>query len=60
MHENSSHGYGRPAAGFDPKIQTRMGQQLRVTYREVMNQGVPDRHHELVERLGAAAAGPED
>ena len=48
--------HGRPAAGFDPGTQTRMGQQLRVIYREVMNQGIPDRHHELVERLGGAAA----
>lgn len=47
---------GRPTAGFDPGTQIRMGQQLRVMYREVMNQGIPDRHHELVERLGGGAA----
>jgi len=37
-----------------------MGQQLRVMYREVMNQGVPDCHHELVERLGGVAATASD
>ena len=45
----------RPASGFDPGTRKRMGQQLRVIFREVMNQGIPDRHHELVERLGGAA-----
>jgi anti-sigma factor NepR-like protein len=31
-----------------------MGQQLRVMYSEVMNQGMPDRHHDLLQRLDAA------
>jgi Anti-sigma factor NepR len=30
-----------------------MGQQLRVMYSEVMNQGMPDRHHDLLQRLDA-------
>jgi hypothetical protein len=43
----------RPAVRFDAETRTRLGQQLRVTYGEVMNQGVPDSHHQLLERLAA-------
>lgn len=42
---------GRPAVGFVPEIKTRMGQQLRVMYSRVMAEGVPDSHHELLQRL---------
>jgi len=42
-----------PAARFAPEIKTGMGQQLRVMYSEVMAEGVPDRHHELIQRLDA-------
>ncbi len=42
---------GHPAAGFGPEIKVRMGQQLRVMFGDVMNQGVPDCHHELLRRL---------
>ena len=59
MKETASHSDGGRTA-FDSKTQTRMGQQLRVMYREVMNQGVPDCHHELVERLGGVAATAPD
>jgi hypothetical protein len=45
---------GRPAIRFSPEINTRLGQQLRVLYSEVMNQGMPDRHHDLLQRLDAA------
>jgi hypothetical protein len=44
---------GRLAARFGPEINRRMGQQLRVMYSDVMNQGVPDRHEELLRRLDA-------
>ena len=44
---------GCPAARFVPEINTRMGQQLRVMYSEVMAEGVPDRHHKLLQRLDA-------
>jgi hypothetical protein len=44
---------GRPAARFGPEINMRLGQQLRVTYSDVMNQGVPGRHHELLHRIDA-------
>jgi hypothetical protein len=42
---------GRPAVRFDPEIRMRMGQQLRVLYGDVMNEGVPDRCQELLHRL---------
>jgi len=45
---------GRPAIEFGSEIKMRMGQQLRVMYSEVMNEGVPDRHHELLLRLQRA------
>jgi hypothetical protein len=41
------------AAKFGPEIKTRMGQQLRVMYSEIMNQGMPDGHHELLQQLDA-------
>jgi Anti-sigma factor NepR len=44
---------GRPAFKLGPEIKTRMGQQLRVMYGEVMNQGVPDCHEGLLRRLDA-------
>jgi hypothetical protein len=47
------HREGHPAARFSPEITTRMGQQLRMTYSDVMNQGMPDRHRELLQRLDA-------
>ena len=44
---------GRSAARFCLEINMRLGQQLRMTYSDVMNQGVPDRHHELLQRIDA-------
>jgi hypothetical protein len=41
----------RPQVGFGPEIKVRMGQQLRVMYSDVMNQGVPDHYSELLRRL---------
>ena len=32
-------------------VQARLGQQLRAMYDEVVNQGVPDRFEELLNRL---------
>ena len=32
-------------------VQARLGQQLRAMYDEVVNQGVPDRFTELINRL---------
>jgi hypothetical protein len=33
------------------EVQARLGQQLRAMYDEVLNQGVPDRFTELLNRL---------
>ena len=33
------------------EVQARLGQQLRAMYDEVLNQGVPDRFAELINRL---------
>ncbi len=48
---------GRRAPRFGPEFKTRIRQQLRVTYSDVMNQGVPDRHDELLRRLDAPERG---
>jgi hypothetical protein len=41
---------GKPAKlGRD--VQARLGQQLRAMYDEVVNQGVPDRFSDLLNRL---------
>ena len=32
-------------------VQAQLGQQLRAMYDEVVNQGVPDRFNELINRL---------
>jgi hypothetical protein len=40
-----------PAVGLGPDIKVRVGQQLRVIYGDVMDQGVPDRCSELLKRL---------
>jgi hypothetical protein len=40
-----------PAVGLGHNIKARVGQQLRVIYGDVMDQGVPDRCAELLKRL---------
>jgi hypothetical protein len=32
-------------------VQARLGQQLRAMYDDVVNQGIPDRFNELINRL---------
>jgi hypothetical protein len=44
---------GRPAFKLGNEIRMRMGQQLRVMYGDVMNQGVPDCHEGLLKQLDA-------
>jgi Anti-sigma factor NepR len=51
--KKTPHREGHRAARFGPEVTTRMGQQLRVMYGDVMNQGVPDHHSELLRRLDA-------
>jgi Anti-sigma factor NepR len=36
---------------LEADIKARIGQQLRAMYREVVNQGVPDRFSEILRRL---------
>ncbi len=40
-----------PAAKLGPDIKVRVGQQLRVIYGDVMDQGVPARCAEILKRL---------
>lgn len=41
-------------------VQARLGQQLRAMYDEVVNQGVPDRFSELINRLeGSGKKDPQ-
>jgi hypothetical protein len=60
MKEIPPHQGRHPAARFDFETKTRMGQQLRVMYGEVMNQGVPDCHREILKRLDARAGTARD
>jgi len=41
----------RPAVKLGPDIKVRVGQQLRVIYGDIMDQGVPDRCTELLKQL---------
>ena len=41
-------------AKLSREVQARLGQQLRAMYDEVMNQGVPDRFTDLLNRLDGA------
>lgn len=36
-------------------VQARLGQQLRAMYDDVVNQGVPDRFSDLIDRLEGSA-----
>jgi hypothetical protein len=38
-------------------VQARLGQQLRAMYDDVVNQGVPDRFSELINRLDGKKDG---
>jgi len=44
---------GAKPAKLGRDVQARLGQQLRAMYDEVVNQGVPDRFSELLNRLDA-------
>jgi hypothetical protein len=45
-----------PVAKLGPDIKSKIGQQLRVMYGEIVNQGVPDRFVEILRGLD----GPDD
>jgi hypothetical protein len=43
--------YAKSQARLGRDVQAKIGQQLRAMYDEVVNQGVPDRFAELLNRL---------
>jgi hypothetical protein len=45
---------GKPAK-LTRDVQARLGQQLRAMYDEVVNQGVPDRFAELIDRINGGS-----
>ncbi len=47
---------GAKPARLGREVQARLGQQLRAVYDEVLNQGVPDRFAELINKID----GPKD
>ena len=42
---------GKIDARLGRDVQTKIGQQLRAMYDDVVNQGVPDRFAELIKRI---------
>jgi len=42
---------GSKSAKLSREVQARLGQQLRSMYDDVVNQGVPDRFAELINRI---------
>ena len=42
------------------EVQARLGQQLRAMYDDVLNQGVPDRFADLIQRIDANGSGKKD
>jgi len=46
----SKKGSAKPAK-LSREVQARLGQQLRAMYDDVVNQGVPDRFTDLIDRI---------
>jgi hypothetical protein len=44
-------------AKLSREVQARLGQQLRALYDDVVNQGVPDRFTDLIDRLDGKKGG---
>jgi Anti-sigma factor NepR len=44
-------------AKLSREVQARLGQQLRALYDDVVNQGVPDKFTELIDRLDGKKGG---
>ncbi len=42
------------------EVQARLGQQLRAMYDDVLNQGVPDRFADLINRIDGNGTGNKD
>jgi len=49
-----------PSPALVPQIQDHIGRQLRSIYNDVLNQPVPDRFRELMDRLDAPEADAAD
>jgi len=49
-------GSGRSHARIDPRIQTEIGKHLRAIYDDVINEPVPDKFMELLEKLERSTA----
>ena len=47
----------KPAAGLVRTIQSRIGQQLRAMYDDVVKEGVPDRFADLLKKLDKPGNG---
>jgi len=47
------------SGGLDRQIQSKIGQQLRAMYDEVVDQGVPDRFAELLKKLDSGQSAPK-
>jgi hypothetical protein len=51
---------GTKPAKLGRDVQARLGQQLRAMYDDVVNQGVPDRFNDLINRLdGSGKKDPQ-
>ena len=48
--DRSKRGGAKPAK-LSREVQARLGQQLRAMYDDVVNQGVPDRFTDLIDRI---------
>jgi hypothetical protein len=51
MHSAGSRSQTAPSGALDKETQTKIGQQLRAMYDDVVRQGVPDRFTELLKKL---------
>jgi hypothetical protein len=48
---------GKKLPKLGPDIRTKIGQQLRTMYSDVLNEGIPDRFAELMRRLDEQGPG---
>lgn len=51
MRSETSRSTGGSSGALDKETQTKIGQQLRAMYDDVVRQGVPDRFADLLKRL---------
>lgn len=51
MQPGAARSPSRPSGALDKETQSKIGQQLRAMYDDVVRQGVPDRFSELLKRL---------